>query len=169
MKATEGQSEARIQAEIRQAVNASGRARLVRNSIGYDPASRITYGLGVGSPDLVGVLTDGTARAFLLEIKTPTGALSIDQCAWWAQALGWSVLGGIPRSVPNAMRLLDLTERGDHRACAVAILAEIRGELPRIQAEAGRAWQRGVAGADETLARAARIATLVEAHMEGIR
>jgi hypothetical protein len=103
-------TESRIQAEIRQALNASGRARLLRNSVGYDAASRVTYGLGVGSPDLVGTLRSGTT--FAVEVKAARGALRDDQWSWWLAARKWGVLGGVARSVEEAMALLEDAERG---------------------------------------------------------
>jgi hypothetical protein len=52
-------------------------------------ARPVTYGLGVGSPDLVGIYTDrrGVACAFGVETKTATGRTSEDQRRWhWAAA-----------------------------------------------------------------------------------
>jgi hypothetical protein len=97
--------EASILAAIRQAINADGRARVLRNSVGFDPERKVRYGLGMGSPDLIGVLRSGVC--FALEVKSPTGRMSKEQEAWWRSARAWGVRGGVARSVEEAMRLLD--------------------------------------------------------------
>ena len=95
--------------EMRQKLNETGRVRLVRNNVGFDPENRVRYGLGNGSPDLVGTLRGG--RCFCIETKTPKGRLSADQQAWWRAATRWGVLGGVARSVGEAMQLLEEAER----------------------------------------------------------
>jgi len=100
-------TETTIQLETRDALNGIPGVRVARNNVGQTPmpcakcrsglcracASRlarpVTYGLGVGSPDLVGIYTDrrGVACAFGVETKTPTGRTSEDQRRWhWAAA-----------------------------------------------------------------------------------
>lgn len=98
-------TEAQIQAEIRLALNATGRVRLLRNSCGYDHDKRVRYGLGEGSPDLIGVLRNG--RVFCLEVKKPGGRMSPQQVAWWRFAQQWGVQGGVATSVPEALALLE--------------------------------------------------------------
>lgn len=100
--------ESAILAAIRAAINATGRARLVRNNVGLGQLtdhSRIPYGLGRGSPDLVGTLRNGVC--FCIEVKRPGGRLTDAQRAWWRAARAWGIRGGVARSVEDAMRLLD--------------------------------------------------------------
>jgi len=61
--------------------------------------NRITYGLGVGSPDLVGAV-DG--RAFGLELKSPTGRVRPEQLAWCEAAIRRGVHVAIVRTVEEA-------------------------------------------------------------------
>ena len=60
---------------------------------------RITYGLGVGSPDLVGAI-DG--RAFGLELKSPTGRVRPEQVAWAEAARRRGVPVAVVRTVEEA-------------------------------------------------------------------
>ncbi len=98
-------SETAILRDIREALNATGRVRVVRNNVGFDPEHKVPYGLGRGSADLVGVLRNG--RCFCVEVKTPKGRLSREQVAWWRAATSWGIQGGVARSVPEALQLLD--------------------------------------------------------------
>lgn len=93
---------------IRLAVNRTGRARVVRNNVGLDSTRGVRYGLGNGSPDLCGALRGG--RAFCIEVKTASGKLRPEQEAWWRSARQWGVLGGVARSIAEAMALLDAAE-----------------------------------------------------------
>lgn len=89
---------------VRLALNRTGRVRVVRNNVGLDQTTGVRYGLGNGSPDLVGTLRGGAS--FCLEIKTPRGRVSDDQEAWWRSARQWGVRGGIARSIEEAFALL---------------------------------------------------------------
>jgi hypothetical protein len=60
---------------------------------------RITYGLGTGSPDLVGAV-DG--RAFGLELKSPTGRTRPEQDAWHEAARRRGVPVAVVRTVEEA-------------------------------------------------------------------
>ena len=60
---------------------------------------RIVYGLGTGSPDLVGAV-DG--RAFGLELKSPTGRVRPEQIAWRDAAIRRGVHVAIVRTVEEA-------------------------------------------------------------------
>jgi hypothetical protein len=62
--------------------------------------SRITYGLGNGSPDLAGSL-DG--RAFYLELKDEAGRVSPDQEQWHRAARAKSAFVGVVRSPEEAI------------------------------------------------------------------
>lgn len=77
-------SERAILREIELALGAERDLLLLRNSVGVAQhvgadgrTSTLRYGLGSGSPDLVGMLlVDGYARWFCLEVKAETGRLS---------------------------------------------------------------------------------------------
>ena len=56
-------------------------ARVRRNTVGFDAATRQKYGMGIGSPDLLGVLI-GSGRALGIEVKTATGRLTKEQKAY---------------------------------------------------------------------------------------
>jgi hypothetical protein len=60
---------------------------------------RIVYGLGKGSPDLVGIV-DG--RAFALELKAPDGALADHQAAWHVAARRRGAFVAVVRSAEEA-------------------------------------------------------------------
>lgn len=60
---------------------------------------RITYGLGVGSPDLVGAVN---GHAFGLELKSPTGRARPEQLAWRDAAIRRGVHVAIVRTVEEA-------------------------------------------------------------------
>lgn len=71
--------EATVQSEIRFAVNSLSFARLVRNNVGsYENNGQwVQYGLGKGSPDLVGwvQMENGIARVFCIEVKREDGGV----------------------------------------------------------------------------------------------
>lgn len=98
--------EGNIMREIQNELSRSGRCVLTRNSCGFDPANNVTYGLGVGSPDLVGVLIP-SGVAFCIEVKTPKGRASKEQIAWWRAWGKRGVRGGFANSVAQAMALLN--------------------------------------------------------------
>jgi hypothetical protein len=103
-------SETSIMKVIREAVCLSGRALITRNQVGFDGEHCVRYGLGIGSPDLVGVLIP-SGIAFCIEVKTPKGRASVDQLAWWKAWRRRGVRGGFARSVGEAMELLNEAER----------------------------------------------------------
>ena len=107
---TRKQPETVLRDNIKAAINRTLRARLVVNPVGFDPRARRDYGIGEGSPDLVGVLRNG--RTFCIEVKEPTnGRIRRAQAAWWRAARKWNVLGGFARSIDDAIRLLEHAER----------------------------------------------------------
>ena len=72
------------------------------NTGGY---GRLRWGLGLGGPDLIGILRP-TGRGFALEVKTQTGKMSPAQHAWHR---AWTSAGGYVacvRSVEEAMHSL---------------------------------------------------------------
>lgn len=108
---------------IEQACNALGWCCVHRNTVGYDKERHVTFGLGRGSPDLVGLVrlssffTDGRegylpARAFALEVKSSTGRVEPHQATWHA---GFRKLGGyvaVVRSVEEAMNAASRAAQG---------------------------------------------------------
>lgn len=65
----------------------------------------IRYGLGVGSPDLVGLI-HGTGLFIGIEVKTPKGRLSEDQKCWIRRV---SAIGGrvtVCRTVDEAVNFI---------------------------------------------------------------
>lgn len=101
--------ETAIMRAIRRELNATRRVRLVRNNVGFDTEHRIPYGLGRGSADLVGMLRGGVS--FAIEVKTPEGRMSPEQRAWWRAYRAWGGQGGVARTVPEALVLLEEAER----------------------------------------------------------
>lgn len=95
-------TETRLQHEIRQAVNASGLAIVMRNNIGFDRERGVKYGLGLGSPDLIGCLIP-SGRMVAIEVKTPIGRVSPEQRAWHNAWGSRGVLVIVARSVQDAM------------------------------------------------------------------
>lgn len=91
-----------LQRNVMLALNRTGLVRLVRNRIGLDQHGR--FGLGDGSPDLVGVLRSG--KAWCLEVKYKAGKERATQKAWWKAACLFSIGGGTVRSVEEAIELL---------------------------------------------------------------
>lgn len=78
------ESEKLIQNKIRAAVNRSGLAILWRNNTGKLPNGHggfITFGLAVGSADLIGLIK-GTAKFIAIEVKSLVGKASEEQRAW---------------------------------------------------------------------------------------
>jgi hypothetical protein len=71
---------------------------------------RITYGLGTGSPDLVGTVA---GRALGIELKTPVGVVSDEQQRWHGAARRRGVSVFVARSVGEALEAVVRAERGD--------------------------------------------------------
>jgi hypothetical protein len=72
--------------------------------------NRITYGLGVGSPDLVGAVA---GHAVGLELKTSVGVVSEDQSRWHGAARKRGVSVWVVRSVGEALEAVERAERGE--------------------------------------------------------
>ncbi len=112
-------TETTISKRIRVAVARTKLAIVVRCNVGlavpYNQACRgemqpIRYGLGNGTPDLVGVLL-GSGRCFCLEVKTDTGRVSPDQHAWHAVMKRRGAFVAVVRSPEEAIAAV-------HRAVA---------------------------------------------------
>ena len=76
----------------------------VRAAVDATQRHRIVYGLGVGSPDLVGTVQ---GRAIGLELKTPVGVVSEAQSRWHDAARRRHVHVEVVRSVDEAMAAID--------------------------------------------------------------
>lgn len=92
--------------DIRTAINSTGRAIVLRNTVGFDKDHRQSYGLGKGSPDLVGMLFD-SGRVFCLEIKTIKGRTTREQDHWIAYCNKRGGFARVVRSVEEALGALD--------------------------------------------------------------
>lgn len=97
-----------IMRAIHDAIVLTGRARLWRNNTGVATygGAKVAYGLGVGSPDLVGFLVP-SGRFFALEVKTETGRLSREQRCWHASSVSGGAFVACVRSVEEALRALE--------------------------------------------------------------
>lgn len=95
--------EAPILHAVRSALVATGRVLLWRNNVGVDTTRGVRFGLGVGSPDLVGVLRpDG--RMLACEVKTPEGRLRPEQRMWRDAFIAAGGLYILARSPEDALR-----------------------------------------------------------------
>lgn len=89
---------------IRAAVCAVDGVRVWRNNVGVDTMRGIRYGLGVGSPDLVGI---AWGRFVGLEVKTPTGRVSKEQTMWLDMVRRFGGVAGVARSVEDALAIVE--------------------------------------------------------------
>jgi hypothetical protein len=123
-------SETALSAAIREACNLQRGVRLRRNNVGKlrDEHGRvITYGQGVGSPDLMGELTGEwccsgpcsqptrhrIARAFHLEVKVGRAKPTADQLAWHKEARSRGVFVAVVHSVDEALAAVKRCRRGE--------------------------------------------------------
>jgi hypothetical protein len=90
---------------IRYAVCATGRAVVYRNNNGFDLERKVLYGLGRGSPDLVGYLFD-SGRFLGLEVKRPGQKPSDEQRQWISVAARRGALVAVVTSVAEALALV---------------------------------------------------------------
>lgn len=101
-------TETQISTAVREALLATGKVLLWRSNTGrlQDRTGRwITYGLGVGGADLVGILR-GSGRFVAWEVKTPTGKLSPEQKAWHYAVANAGGAVFVARSVDEALMQL---------------------------------------------------------------
>lgn len=86
-----------------------------RNNVGFDRERKVHYGIGLGSPDLVGILpvtitpehVGQTLGVFLgIEVKTPRGRVSEDQERWHRIARQRGARIVVVRSVEEALAAL---------------------------------------------------------------
>ncbi len=115
--------ESPIQAEIEAALGAEPDLLLLRNTVGHvqyfdkktGEARHITYGLGKGSPDLVGILS---GRWFCLEIKTIGGAFEKDQLPVHEIWRRFGALVFVVHSAAEALEALAIARLGIGMAAA---------------------------------------------------
>jgi len=98
-------TEADLLFAIREALVATERVTLYRNSVGFDRERKIKYGNGLGSPDLMGWLRP-SGRAIAFEVKTPIGRVSKEQKLWHGAARAGGCLVYVVRSVDEALAAL---------------------------------------------------------------
>lgn len=101
-------SETLLMLAIRDALLATGRVLLWRNNCGKLPDRNgrwIAYGLGVGSPDLVGALRP-SGRMIAVEVKLPGSKPTPEQIAWHRAANSAGVLVVLAHSVDEALAAL---------------------------------------------------------------
>jgi len=113
-----------IQQAVRKALSDEGTVRVFRNNSGVTqvPCSEckrklcsacrpkftypITYGLGVGSADLVG-LSKPDGRFFSIEMKAERGVLTDEQEAWGMTIRRFGGIWGVCRSIEDAIELVN--------------------------------------------------------------
>lgn len=113
------ESERSIQAAILRALGGTADVVLWRNSVGSTDewsdderrgitSRRVSYGLGVGSADLVGILTVGPVAVWIaLEVKAPRGRVRPEQAVWIEAAQRRGVCAAVVRSVDEARAVVD--------------------------------------------------------------
>jgi hypothetical protein len=89
--------------QVRAALTATGRVLIWRNNVGVDTSRGVRYGIGVGSPDLVGVLKP-EGRMLGVEVKTPIGRLSHEQRLWRDAFIAAGGVYILARSADDAIR-----------------------------------------------------------------
>lgn len=98
-------SETALMLAIRDALLATGRVLLWRNNCGrlQDRGGRwVSYGLGLGSPDLVGILRPA-GRLVAVEVKVPGKKPEPHQDAWHRAARAAGALVIVAHSVEEAL------------------------------------------------------------------
>jgi VRR-NUC domain len=96
--------ESHIVADILAVLAATGAVLVWRNNTGE--LRGVRFGLGVGSPDIVGIL-QGSGRFFGLEVKTPKGRISSAQRTWHARARAAGAFVDFARSTEEAVDALN--------------------------------------------------------------
>jgi hypothetical protein len=116
---------------IRAALNALTGVRVARNNSGSLPlpeGGMLRYGLGVGSADLVGIVsvvvransveaygdTQVIGRAFVLEVKWPGEKPTVDQVRWLKAVQRLGGFATVVHSVEEALAAVDRCRRGEH-------------------------------------------------------
>jgi hypothetical protein len=121
VRASRKASESTISSAIRRAVSSMHDVILWRNNVGVLEDKRgvpVSYGLCVGSADLVGLLRvrwpgsggEPYARFLAIEVKRPGGHGPTDEQAYWLALV--RRMGGIAGVAYTVGEALDLIERG---------------------------------------------------------
>lgn len=101
-----------IRNAVREALVSSGRWIGWRNNVGVDLGHGVRYGLGLGSPDLVGALR-GTGRMCCFETKAPKRGPDANQRMWHHAARAAGIFVAVVRSPDDALAALTRAEYGD--------------------------------------------------------
>ena len=101
-----GHLETPIMFGVRRALTESGRWRGWRNNVGKTTDTHVAYGLGKGSPDLVGVLV-GSGRLACFEVKAVGGRVDKHQAAWHRAARDAGAFVAVVRSGEEALAALE--------------------------------------------------------------
>lgn len=104
-------SERFLLAAVKKAINNDGRARVARNTVGFDEDRAVRYGLGIGSADLVGIVR-GSGRVFALEVKTDRGRTSPEQDTWLESVRRMGGFAAVVRSEEEAMSAVKRATQG---------------------------------------------------------
>lgn len=100
--------EASVLQRVQEALWAFGGVLVMRNTVGATRAGRryITYGLGVGSADIVAIVAP-YGRWLCIETKRPKGAKATDeQEAWLRKVRAYGAVAGVCRSPEEAIALV---------------------------------------------------------------
>ena len=113
-------AETDLQQRIRLALGTRSDLRLFRNQVGQLPDPRtgrpVQFGLARGSADLIGwrtlVITPDMVGQRIavftsLEVKTTTGRLTPAQHAWLGAVRSAGGIGGVARSVTDALQIIE--------------------------------------------------------------
>lgn len=104
----EAKLESQIRKEIMLALGSRRDVRIWNNNTGrlIDSTGRqVSYGLCVGSSDLIGILSDG--RFLALEVKRPGGKPTNEQVVFLEIIKKFGGVAGIVTSVAEAQRVVD--------------------------------------------------------------
>lgn len=102
-------TEAQILRAILKRLGTEPDLRIFRNTVGFtkEGSRSIAYGLGKGSPDLVGILAPH-GRWFALEVKSATGTLRKEQRVWLGMIRALGGHAAVVRSVEDAVYELNV-------------------------------------------------------------
>lgn len=101
-----------IMFEVRRALAATGKLLLWRSNTGFDRERKVKYGLGLGGPDLIGVLRP-LGRLCGFEVKTPTGRVMPEQKLWHDAVRAAGGFVAVVRSGDEALAALARAENGE--------------------------------------------------------
>lgn len=119
-RAPRKRTESTAQAEILAALNRLPGVRVARNNVGRlqdRNGTWVAYGLGVGSPDIVGIYSAGrvsgpravhVAAAFGVEVKSATGRVREEQALWHEAMRRRGLPTFVARSAEEAVRQVEV-------------------------------------------------------------